>query len=204
MNEIWIATSNNNKVREFKEMFEGINIIVKSLLDLIVPVPEIPETGTTFEENAFLKADYLSKMLNKPVLADDSGLEIIGLGNFPGVNTRRWAEAITDNNIINNLLIEKCRSLEERDAQAVCVLCYINPSTNETRYFRGITKGLITEKPVGNNVFGYDAIFFLPEIGQTYAELTVEEKNKYSHRSKAFQMFKKWWLGGKDEDNKKN
>ncbi|ALA98054.1 dITP/XTP pyrophosphatase [Spiroplasma kunkelii CR2-3x] len=82
-------------------MFEGINIIVKSLLDLIV---------------------YLSKMLNKPLLADDSGLEIIGLGNFPGVNIRFWAEPIMDiMDIINNLLIEKCRSLEERDAQAVCV-----------------------------------------------------------------------------------
>ncbi len=165
-------------------------------------MPEIPETGTSFEENSFLKADYLFKMLNKPVLSNDSGLEIIGLGNFPGVNTRRWAEPI-NNIIINNLLIEKCLLLEERDAQAVCVLCYINPSTNETNYFRGITKGLITEKPVGNNVFGYDAIFFLPEIGQTYAELNVEEKNKYSHRSNAFQIFKKWWLGGKDGGNKK-
>ncbi|WP_424527130.1 RdgB/HAM1 family non-canonical purine NTP pyrophosphatase [Spiroplasma endosymbiont of Glossina fuscipes fuscipes] len=195
MKEIWIATSNKNKVREFKEMFQDANITVKSLLDLENLIPDIPETGTTFEENAFYKADFLSRMINQPVLADDSGLEIIELDHFPGVNTRRWAYPITDSRIINDLLIEKCKPLERRDAQAVCVLCYIDPVKKVTMYFRGVTKGVITDKPVGANAFASDPIFLLPEIGQTYAELTLPEKNKYSHRAKAFYAFKKWWLG---------
>ncbi|WHQ36653.1 RdgB/HAM1 family non-canonical purine NTP pyrophosphatase [Spiroplasma sp. SV19] len=195
MKDIWIATSNKNKVREFNEMFQNVNITVKSLLDLEIPIPEIPETGTTFEENAFCKAAFLSQMINRPVLADDSGLEIIGLDHFPGINTRRWAYPITDNKIINDLLIEKCELLERRDAQAVCVLCYIDPLKKVTMYFRGVTKGVITDEPVGVNAFGYDPIFLLPEIGRTYAELTLTEKNNYSHRAKAFRAFKKWWLG---------
>ncbi|WP_425380539.1 RdgB/HAM1 family non-canonical purine NTP pyrophosphatase [Spiroplasma endosymbiont of Stenodema calcarata] len=182
MKEIWIATSNKNKVREFQDMFQNVNIIVKSLLDLTNPIPEIPETGTTFKENAFCKADFLSKLINKPVLADDSGLEIIGLDHFPGVNTRRWAYPITDNKIINDLLIEKCQLLERRDAQAICALCYIDPIKEVRMFFEGVTEGLITDKAIGHNAFGYDTIFLIPELGRTYAELTLTEKNKYSHR----------------------
>lgn len=194
MTEIWIATSNKNKVREFKQMFQDANIIVKSLLDLENPIPDIPETGITFEENDFCKADFLSKMINKPFLADDSGLEIIGLDYFPGVNTRQWAYPITDSKIINDLLLEKCKLLADRDAQAVCVLCYIDP-IKKTVYFRGVTTGIISDEPIGENAFGYDPIFLLPELGRTYDELTLTEKNKYSHRAKAFHAFKKWWLG---------
>lgn len=195
MTEIWIATSNKNKVREFKTMFQDVNITVKSLLDLENPIPDVPETGTTFQENAFFKADFLIQMINKPVLADDSGLEIIGLDHFLGVNTRRWAHPITDNKIINDLLIEKCKLLEHRDAQAVCVLCYIDPIKKITMSFWGVTTGVITTEPVGENAFGYDPIFLLPKLNLTYAELTLTKKNKYSHRAKEFHAFKKWWLG---------
>ncbi|AGM25992.1 dITP/XTP pyrophosphatase [Spiroplasma syrphidicola EA-1] len=192
MHEIWIATNNKNKVREFTAIFAEMNVTVKSLLDLPTVI-DIPEEGTTFLENAYQKAAYLAHKINKPVLADDSGLEIIGLNNFPGIFTKRWALPITDNNLINQMLIDKCANLTDRSAQAVCTLVYLNPLNGKEGSFTGITKGEITTTPIGDNNFGYDPIFKVEELNKTYAQLTLAEKNQYSHRAKAVNQFKEWW-----------
>ncbi|AGM24976.1 RdgB/HAM1 family non-canonical purine NTP pyrophosphatase [Spiroplasma chrysopicola] len=192
MHEIWIATNNKNKVWEFTAIFAEMNVTVKSLLDLPTKI-DIPEEGTSFFENAYQKAAYLAHKINKPVLADDSGLEIIGLNNFPGIFTKRWALPITDNNLINQMLIDKCENLVDRSAQAVCTLVYFNPLNGKKGSFTGITKGEITLIPIGENNFGYDPIFKVQELNKTYAQLTLTEKNHYSHRAKAVNQFKEWW-----------
>ncbi|WP_368486498.1 RdgB/HAM1 family non-canonical purine NTP pyrophosphatase [Spiroplasma sp. DGKH1] len=192
MQEIIIATNNVNKVKEYQELFALFNINVKSLLDFDF-IGEIDETGTTFEENSLIKAQYLSEFLKVPVLADDSGLEIIGLNNFPGIYTKRWAAPILDNKIVNNLLLEKCKDLTDRSARSVCALSYVDSQHNIAKTFLGVTNGEIVLEPRGEASFGFDSIFLLPELNKTYSELSLHEKNQYSHRSKAIKLFMDWY-----------
>ena len=202
MQEIIIATNNANKVKEYQELFAQLNVNVKSLLDFDF-ISEIDETGTTFAENSLIKAQYLSEFLKVPVLADDSGLEIIELDNFPGIYTKRWAAPILDNKIVNNLLLEKCKGLTDRSARAVCALSYVDSQRNVVKTFLGITNGEIALEPRGDDAFGFDLIFLLPELNKTYGELSLHEKNQYSHRSKAIKLFMDWYAqAGEHHDNK--
>ncbi len=180
-----IATKNKGKVKEFEYFFLQKNIQIKSLLDINEAI-EIDETGTTFEENALLKARAICGLINQPVLADDSGLEVDILNNEPGIYSARYA-GIHGNDVANNeKLLEQLKNipLEKRSAHFVCALALVYPNGKEI-IVRGTCEGFILDELRGNNGFGYDPLFYIPSLNKTYGELTNEEKAKISHRGAA-------------------
>ncbi|WP_078379491.1 XTP/dITP diphosphatase [Sutcliffiella halmapala] len=193
MKEIIIATNNPGKVKEFQTIFGPKGFFVKSLADF-PEIPEIEETGTTFEENALLKAVAMSEHLGKIVVADDSGLEVDALNGEPGVYSARYAG--TDKNDTENYLKVLNELIdvpeEKRTARFVCVLAVVQPGGKE-RTFRGTCEGTITRDPVGDNGFGYDPIFFVAEKSKTMAQLSKEEKNEISHRGNAIKKLTSQW-----------
>ena len=186
--DIILATNNANKVKEMKEKLEKYNINVLSQKEAGFDI-EIEETGTTFEENAMLKAEAINKLSGKPAIADDSGLEIDYLNGEPGVYSHRYAgENATDEDRINKILsLLKDVEDKKRTARFKTALCYIDEK-GEKHIFEGVAEGKIGFIPKGNNGFGYDPIF-ISETGKTFAELTREEKNKISHRGRAIAKF---------------
>ena len=183
------GTQNPHKTQEILAYLEADNLLIKTLNDY-ENVPDVEETGETFKENAFLKAEAYRKLVHLPVFADDSGLCVDVLDGMPGVYSARYAgEDVTyfDN---NKKLLNELRDIpdEQRTAEFVSTICYLDD--NSTHYFTGVTKGIITREFKGDKGFGYDPVFYLPEIGKTYAELTMEEKNKIGHRGKALSKFK--------------
>ncbi len=198
--KIIIATKNKGKLAEFKELFSSYNVELESLLDY-PNLDDIEETGTTFKENAIIKAETISKLLQEIVIADDSGLIIDALDGRPGIYSARYAgEGKSDEDNLQKVMKElKYRLKEENTAHFHCTLA-IAQSNRETITIDGRCDGLICEKQ-GQNGFGYDPIFYIPHLQKTMAQLTKEEKNIISHRAKALsQLFLKW-----DEivDNKK-
>jgi len=183
--EIWIATSNRNKVAEFQQLLP--NLSVKSLLDLPEPF-EIEENGTTFAENALIKAKALGDYLQKSVIADDSGICVLALDGFPGVYSKRWAYPVTDDHEINQLLLEKMTGLTDRRAQMETVIAFYDPISHVTETFSGVIDGEITLVPKGHDNFGYDEVFAVQPSGKTLAELGAE-KNQFSHRQIAAKKF---------------
>ncbi len=185
MKEVIIATKNEGKVREFKAMLEPRGYEVKSLLD-IGYTPEIEETGQTFEENAVIKAETISKETGKIVIADDSGLSVDYLGGSPGVYSARYAGE--EKNDLANLkkLLKELEGVEKEDRSARfrCALALCTPG-QETKTVEGSVEGYITEEPRGTNGFGYDPVFLVKDKDQTMAELSSGEKNKISHRAEA-------------------
>ncbi|MPQ26241.1 XTP/dITP diphosphatase [Bacillus paralicheniformis] len=185
MKEVIIATKNEGKVREFKAMLEPRGYEVKSLLD-IGYTPEIEETGQTFEENAVIKAETISKETGKIVIADDSGLSVDYLGGSPGVYSARYAGE--EKNDLANLkkLLKELEGVEKEDRSARfrCALALCIPG-QETKTVEGSVEGYITEEPRGTNGFGYDPVFLVKDKDQTMAELSSGEKNKISHRAEA-------------------
>lgn len=182
---ILIATKNVGKAKEFVELFSNYDYEVKTLLDY-PEIDDIEETGLTFKENALLKADYISKLLNCIVLADDSGLEVDALDGGPGIYSARFAGKHGNDSKNNNKLLEKLKGLpnEERTANFHCSLVLVGPG-REPLFVEGIVDGYILEEPLGNNGFGYDPLFFVPELNRGMAELSSAEKNQISHRAKA-------------------
>lgn len=193
MKKILIGTTNEGKVNDFKQLLENEQIQVLSLRDLDNAI-DVEETGTTFAENAILKAETLSRYYNQIVIADDSGLEIEALNGKPGVYSARYAgEHKSDEDNINKVLSEmEGIPFHNRKAAFVCVLALAVPG-QETKIFEGKCEGYITEKPKGNNGFGYDPIFYVPEKEKTMAELSLEEKNELSHRKRAIDKLKEYW-----------
>ncbi len=191
-----IATKNKGKAKDFKLLFEKHGIEVISLLDLEEPIEDVEETGMTFEENATLKAETISKKLAMPVLADDSGLEIDFLDGRPGVYSARYAgEDKNDHNNLHKVLTEMKRAPDEkRTARFVCVLAVARPG-KETITKRGICEGTITREPIGTNGFGYDPIFQPNGMTKTMAELSPSEKNNISHRGNALDKLENWVKG---------
>ncbi|MCM3568364.1 XTP/dITP diphosphatase [Neobacillus mesonae] len=185
MKEVIIATKNPGKAKEFEHIFSPRGIAVKTLLDF-PSFPEVEETGSTFEENATLKAEAGSNALNKIVIGDDSGLIIDALDGRPGIYSARYAgESKNDENNIDKVLNE-LRDIpeEKRTARFYCALAAAVPG-QETFTVSGTCEGRILEERRGTNGFGYDPIFYVPEKGVTMAELTSDEKNKISHRANA-------------------
>ncbi len=183
-----IATKNRHKLNEISTILVNRPIELKSLADF-GNSPEIIENGQTFRENAAIKADTCFEYFHLPAMGDDSGLEVPALGNEPGVFSARYAGADT-NDLKNNLyLLDKMKGLtgEQRRARFVCTICYRDEGHRE--FFTGITEGYILDEFRGQSGFGYDPIFYIPEIGKTYAELSMEEKNAISHRGKAMIKF---------------
>ncbi|ATH92681.1 nucleoside-triphosphate diphosphatase [Bacillus glycinifermentans] len=185
MKEVIIATKNEGKVKEFKEMLAPRGYDVKSLLD-IGYTADIEETGQTFEENAIIKAETISKETGKIVIADDSGLSVDYLGGRPGVYSARYAGE--DKSDLANLqkLLKELEGVEKEDRSARfrCALALCIPG-QETKTVEGAVEGYITEEPIGTNGFGYDPVFLVKDKDQTMAQLSSGEKNKISHRADA-------------------
>ncbi len=201
MKKILLATRNRKKIEEFRAMFEDIGLEVLSIEDfpgLSCP----PEDGSTFAENAIIKARYVALETGIPALADDSGLVVEALGGRPGIYSARYAgEGATDRENIEKLLHEM-RDLEEgrRTARFVCVLAFVDPASGREWTFTGTLQGRITRRPQGQGGFGYDPVFFIPEKGCTAAQVSMDEKNAISHRGRALREFRRWLIeGGRGE-----
>jgi XTP/dITP diphosphohydrolase len=185
MPRLLLATNNKGKAREYRALLRGIPY------EMVTPdsrgiTTEVDESGGSFEENARLKATTLAWESGLLALADDSGLEVDALGGAPGALSHRFAgEGASDDDRIA-LLLAMLKNVpeKERTAQFRCVIAVATPE-GKSELYTGICRGVITNEPKGNNGFGYDPVFYLPEPGRTMAELTLEEKNKVSHRARA-------------------
>lgn len=183
MKEIIVASTNQGKIKEIKAMLKDIDIEVLSMKDVLEQELEIEETGTTFKENALIKAQTIANIVNKPVLADDSGLEVDALDKQPGIYSARFLGADTSYNIKNQYIIDALKD-KERTARFVCALALVIPG-QEPILIEETMEGLINDKIEGANGFGYDPIFYFPPCQMTSAMMSMEEKNKCSHRAKA-------------------
>jgi len=189
MKEIIVASTNEGKIREIKAMLNSIGIEVKSLKDVFDKDVDIEETGTTFQENALIKAQTICNRIHKPVLADDSGLEVDAMDGGPGIYSARFMGHNTSYDIKNQAIIDAVAG-KERGARFVCAMALCIPDEKPIlieEYFNGE----IYDHIEGENGFGYDPIFYVPELGKTSASLTLEEKNQYSHRAKALKKLYK-------------
>jgi XTP/dITP diphosphohydrolase len=188
MKSIILASNNKDKVKEVKEILKGYDII--SMKEAGIDV-DIEENGTTFEENALIKARAIMKLTGQITMADDSGLEIDYLNKAPGVYSARFMGHDTSYDIKNKALIQKLEGVKgsDRSGRFVCAIAVCFPDGRE-KVKRGTMEGLIAEEIKGDNGFGYDPIVYLPEYGKTSGELAPEEKNKISHRGKALALIK--------------
>lgn len=190
MDKIVFATTNDGKIKEIKEILADFDVEVVSMKEMNIDV-DVEENGTTFEENSLIKARSISKLTGLPALADDSGLEVDYLNGEPGVYSARYLGRDTDYDYKNNYIIDKLKDAkdEERSARFVCVISLVLP---DGRGFvkKGVMEGRIGYEIKGENGFGYDPIFYLPQYGKTSAEISAEEKNKISHRGKALSAMK--------------
>jgi len=191
-----VATGNRHKVEEIRAVLADLPIAVRSLADF-PGAPEVVEDGRTYRENALKKAWSAAKFTGKLALADDTGLEVDALGGRPGLYAARFAgEGCTFQDNIRKLL----RLLEgvpqqRRGARFLCVLALVDPSGRE-QVVEGELCGRITEAPAGRGGFGYDPVFYVPDVGKTLAELTPEEKNRISHRGRALVKARSLILAG--------
>jgi XTP/dITP diphosphohydrolase len=184
---IVLATRNKGKIREFKSLLSHPSIEIRNLDDF-GPIPEVVEDGNTFDDNAYKKASFTARVLGYPALADDSGLCVEALGGAPGVHSARYAgESATDADNVKKLL-DAVKPMTNRKASFKCVLSLAVPQGAALTY-EGECHGIIIDEPGGENGFGYDPIFFYPELNKSFAELTVEEKGRVSHRGKVLKEF---------------
>jgi XTP/dITP diphosphohydrolase len=194
-----VATTNRHKLREIRAIMAGLGLDIEGL-DAYPAVPEPEETGATFEENARQKAVYYSTRLGVPAVAEDSGLEIDGLGGEPGVHSARYGGPEADTYDKKFALVY--RRLRERGAPGstarfVCALAMAD-GDRILYQSRGTIEGVIANGPRGDGGFGYDPIFFSPPHGRTLAELTEDEKAQVSHRGQAFRRFREALLATPD------
>lgn len=184
---IIIATHNKGKAKEFKSLFKEYGYAVKTLHDY-PEIGEVPETGETFEENAFQKASAISKELGTIVLADDSGLEVQALQGQPGIYSARYAGEHGNDQKNNEKLLKELEDVkdEDRTANFHCSLALVGPG-REPLFVEGNIEGRILFEPQGENGFGYDPLFYIPSLKKSMADLSNEEKNKISHRAKAIE-----------------
>ena len=185
------ATTNQGKMKEVRMIMRDLGVEICSLKDLNIDI-DIKEDGTTFEENAMIKASTIAKMTNEIVLADDSGLEVDYLNKAPGILSARYMGEDTPYDIKNQAILDQLADAEgaERSARFVCAIACVMPN-GESFTTRATIEGEIGYKIEGNEGFGYDPIFYVPEFGCTTAQLTPEQKNKISHRGKALTEMKK-------------
>ena len=184
MKEIVMATNNAGKVKEMQALFDELGIKVLALKDVFSEPIDVEENGTTFEENAIIKAEAICKMIGQVVIADDSGIEIDAMDKKPGVESARFLGHDTSYDYKNNYILNLLKDATNRSARYVCAMAMAIPG-RDTIVFRETMEGEIAYEPKGENGFGYDPIFFFPPTNKTGAEMTLEEKNQYSHRAKA-------------------
>ena len=191
LNDIVLATRNRHKGAEVAALLGGLGLTIRTL-DEFPHVPEVVEDGATCEANAVKKAREVAAATGLPAVADDTGLEVDALGGRPGVYAARYAgeQATYEDNC--RKLIDELSGVPyvKRTARFITVAVLAFPS-NGVRVKAGELRGMITEAPAGSKGFGYDPVFFVPELGRTLAELSTEEKNRVSHRAKAFAQVRK-------------
>ncbi|MBO6114609.1 MAG: XTP/dITP diphosphatase [Lachnospiraceae bacterium] len=193
MKKIIFATGNEDKMKEIRMILADSGYEILSMKQAGIDI-DIVEDGKTFEENAIIKATAISKVKEAEgciVLADDSGLEIDYLGGEPGIYSARYEGVDTPYEIKNRIILDRLKDVpdEERTARFVCAIAIAYPDGKvDTR--RGTIEGRIAYEPAGENGFGYDPIFYVPELKKTTAELDPEEKNKLSHRGNALRLIK--------------
>lgn len=189
---IIFATGNAGKIREIKEIMGDMNIPIISMKEAGI-VTDIEENGTTYEENATIKAKAVAALAEEGdlVMADDSGLEIDYLNKEPGIYSARYLGEDTSYRIKNQNLIDRLSGVpdEKRGARFVCAIAAVLPD-GKVLTTRGVIEGRIGYEEAGQGGFGYDPIFYVPELGKTTAELTEEEKNDVSHRGRALRAMK--------------
>jgi XTP/dITP diphosphohydrolase len=192
MTKLLIATTNAGKVAEIAELLSDLNYEVLGLADLPQALPDVEETGTTFEANALLKAEYYYAQTGLLSLADDSGLEVDALDGRPGVYSARYAGVGASDAARVAKLLAELRDVPatERTARFVCTIALIGPGVREM--FTGTCTGVIADAPRGANGFGYDPVFIEPSAERSFAELTRAEKAAISHRGRALKQVKTW------------
>lgn len=190
MEKLIFATGNEGKMGEIREVLSDLGVEILSLKEAGIHA-DIVEDGKSFEENAVIKAKTICELTHEVVLADDSGLEIDYLNGEPGIYSARYMGEDTSYRIKNQNLIDRLEGVpdEKRTARFVCVIAAAYPD-GTVKTARGTMEGIIGYEERGENGFGYDPIFFLPEYGCSSAELSMEEKNKISHRGKALRAIK--------------
>ncbi|MCB4203443.1 XTP/dITP diphosphatase [Deferribacterales bacterium Es71-Z0220] len=190
MFKILLATKNKHKVREISDILKSRATVVSAFEELNI-YDDIKEIGKTFEENACIKALYISKFADDYVIADDSGLEVYALGGRPGVFSARFAGENATDEENNKKLLKELENIDDRKARYVCAIALAKKG-KIIEVFTGELKGEIGVNPKGDNGFGYDPIFVLKN-GKTAAEISPEEKNKISHRAKALKKMEKYF-----------
>jgi XTP/dITP diphosphohydrolase len=188
-----VATTNRGKLDELRLLLDGLPVAVESAADVVRDAPEVVEDGETFEANARKKALAVAHVGMMMTLADDSGLEVDALQGRPGVRSARFAHPRATDAENNAALLGALESLGDGESAAFtarfrCVLALVDPFTNggEPRTVEGVCEGSITRTPRGSGGFGYDPLFVVADTGETMAELDASEKNRISHRAKAF------------------
>lgn len=185
MKKIVVATQNKGKVKEIKEILGNLPVEVKTMGEVGIDL-DVEENGTTFEENAIIKAEVISKLTDAIVIADDSGLEIDCLNKEPGVYSARYLGKDTPYEIKNQIILDRLKEVpkEERTARFVCAMA-LAEAGKKTETTCGTIEGYIGYEPVGSNGFGYDPIFYVESLGTSTANISMEAKNEISHRAKA-------------------
>ncbi len=183
-----IATGNQGKVREIKDLIKDLPVKLLSFADLD-DVPEVEEDGLTFEENALKKARALARLTGLLTLADDSGLCVDALDGRPGVLSARYGSENASDEEKCLRILEEMREVpgELRTAHFVCVIALVDPEDDE-KLFRGVCNGRITDEPIGSGGFGYDPVFYFPEADCTFAQMDRDAKNRVSHRGRALRL----------------
>ncbi len=190
-----LASNNKGKIAEFEKMFAELKLPVEVIPQGKLNIEDAIEDGLSFIENAIIKARHASKISGKPAIADDSGICVPVLGGAPGIYSARYAGEHGDDNSNNAKLLTELKPLRKNDqpiqGMFVCVLALVQHAEDPLpQIFQGIWHGEVLEQARGENGFGYDPLFLLPELGISSAEMSKEEKNKISHRGQAMQLFK--------------
>ncbi len=188
--DIVVATNNKGKLAEIKKILIGHNVLSQNDVGAFV---DVDETGTTYEENALLKAQAVREYTDKIIIADDSGLEVDVLGGEPGLYSARYAgEGTTPDQGMDKLLAKLAGySFEEKTARFISCITLLMPD-GTVHTFRGECEGFITAEKRGDHGFGFDPLFWVEDYGKTFAEISDEEKNRISHRYKALHMLKEF------------
>ncbi len=181
--EIILATNNQHKLKEVREILSPHKIVVYGLKDLNIKLPPVEENGSTYAENALIKAKAVQQFTTMPIISDDSGLEIAALNNEPGLHSARYAESLGGHDNAIKEILKRLEDKKDRSARFVCDIVLLNVE-KEPRLFEGVALGTIANQKMGEGGFGYDPIFISKETGECFA-LMQDNKNAVSHRAKA-------------------
>lgn len=182
--EIILATNNKHKLQEVREILSPHHIVVYGLSDLSSKLEDVNENGTTYAENALIKAKAVQKITTMPIISDDSGLEITALNNEPGLHSARYASSLGGHDNAIKEIINRLEDKKDRSARFVCDIVLLNVE-DKPLVFEGIAEGTIAKEKAGEGGFGYDPIFISKESGKCFGLMSQEEKNTVSHRAKA-------------------